>query len=114
MSFTVNGDQVPIGEINFYSDGFRNLFENHIPFLKNDLSTKKVFIAPHDEVKYIGDLYGMLQSSNVSQDLWWCTMRLNGLHSPISYNGDLGFFLLPSRTKLEELARRFLNTLTVK
>ena len=105
----INTLQIDSGDSNYYSTGFRQIIEDHLPHLKKSKFTKTVTLNPQSEYKYIGDFYSLLQSLSVQQDLFWITMRVNDLHSPLDYNGDLIEVLLPERYELDSMLTRFLT-----
>jgi len=113
MALSISTLQIPIGEVNMYSKGFRNLIENHIALLQVDPSTTQISLNPHDEDKYIGDFYELLQHLEVTQDMFWITMRVNGLHSPLDYQGDLSQILVPSLTTIQNLLTRYINKVSI-
>lgn len=113
MALTISALQIPMGESNVNSVGFRNLLENHIGLLQKDISTQQITLNPHDEHKWTGDLYGLLIQLSISQDLWWLTLRLNDLHSPIDYQGNLKVLLVPSINTVQVLLTRYLNTISL-
>ena len=113
MSFSISALQISPGEVNVYSSGFRNLIENHLPMLRQDASTTLVSLIPYDEYRYVGDFYSLLHHLKVTQDLFWITLRLNNLHSPINYAGDLQHIVIPSKTKIKSLLTRYINTVSI-
>jgi hypothetical protein len=93
---------------------FRNLLENHLDVLRNDNSTSYVAITGQQNYKYVGDFYQLIYSQfNVPQDLWWLTMRMNYLHSPMDYNGDLVSILVPNMSRVKALLTKFTNTVSL-
>ena len=113
-ALSVSTLQISAGNTQFYSVGFRNLIENHIGYLQSLLTTKTVNLNPKKEQIFQGDFYSMLFSTeNISQDLFWVTMRLNNLMSPIDYNKVLGSILIPKRSDIESLLNKYLNSITM-
>jgi len=106
--------QIPVGEPNFFSKGFRQLIEDHIFALRSDTTTQIVTLKAQDENKYIGDFYGLLLTYNITQDMFWITMRVNNLHSPTDYSGDLKYILKPSRSIIVGLLTTFYNSITIQ
>lgn len=106
--------QIEYGDPYMYSIGFRNLIENHIEFLQNHLSTTYVPLRSHDEIVWRGDFYGLLQTIKVPQNLFWITLRVNGLHSTFDYRGDKEAILIPSLSLVKNLLTRYLNSTTLR
>ena len=105
--------QIDTGDTNYYSPGFRQVIEDHLSWLQKSSSTNQITLSPQAEYKYIGDFYSLLQNIDVNQDMYWITMRLNGLHSPLDYTGDLITILIPARYEVQKLLARFLTTTIV-
>jgi len=110
MTFPVSFLQESAGNTNIYSKGFRNLIENHLNYLKTSSYTRPLVLDSHIEYKYKGDFNGLLQANGITQDYRWITMRMNGLSSPLDYNGALGVILIPGKTDINSLLSKFLNT----
>lgn len=105
--------QVPTGNTDYYSQAFRNLIEDHKNYLLNHSLTKQIPLTPNAEDIYTGDFYQLLQSLRIEQDLWWIIMRLNGLHSPLDYTGNLGNIYVPDASVINSLNTRFMNNITL-
>lgn len=106
--------KVPYRDANYYSEGFRNLIENHLPYLRSHVTTKLINLDTHVEYKNQGDFYGLLTDLKINPDLHWITLRLNYLHSPIDYTPYLTHLLEPTTTTLNELVMRYMNTITIR
>ena len=110
MAFSLSALQLTMSEVNMNSASFRNLIENHLALLRTHSTTTLVTLNKHDEYKFTGDFYQLLHTVNVTQDLWWIILRLNGLHSPLDYTGELIQILIPSMSKIKTLLTRNLNS----
>ncbi len=106
--------EIPYKNKNIYTPGFRNLIENHLQYLKKEVSTKIINIDAHLEYKNQGDFYGLLIDLKVNVDLFWITMRLNDLHSPADYIPYIKIILVPTNNKITELLTRYINTMTIR
>lgn len=114
MTLSISGLQINTGQYNVYSVGFRNLIENHLIYLQNNVSTINYALDPQDEYVCIGDFYKLLNLLNINQDLFYIVLRMNNLHSPIDYSGNLGILLIPSRNLIfNSLLNRYLNSVTL-
>lgn len=105
--------QIPVGNVNCYSPGFRNLIENHLIFLRNRTSTINTPIEAIVENKYKGDFYQLLLYLGIDQDLFWITLRLNNLHNPLDYSGNLGTILIPADSTIKDLLAIFINNIGI-
>lgn len=110
MTFSVSKKQIPAGNPNYYSKGFRNMIENYLPALKKINSTRIVQLKDSDRVNWIGDFYGLLLTMDISQDLFWITARLNGLHSPADFDGTLREIYIPSSSTLDAELQKYITT----
>jgi hypothetical protein len=114
LTLSVSDLQIHPGDTNMYSVGFRNLIENHLNLLRILPSTKRLPIDPKKEHSYCGDFYNLLYNEfGIAQDILWVVMRVNHLNSPLDYTGALGYVTLPSRSEIEQLLRRYLNSTTI-
>jgi ABC-type phosphate transport system auxiliary subunit len=112
--FTVSKAQLDAGNTNMYSVGFRNLIENHLPQIRTYPNTKVLSLDPKKEQIFTGNFYGLLYNIDfVQQDMFWITMRTNGLLSPLDYSGNLNYVLIPSRGDIELLLQRYKNATTM-
>jgi hypothetical protein len=98
-------DKLSIGldNLDYYSDGFRNMLEDHYSWLKTQSSTKTVPIDGYLAVRYEFDFYGLLQNQNVPTELHFITMRLTGYTSPDQMTRDLQSYVLPDPAVISRL-----------
>jgi len=106
--------KIPHNDPNYYTDGFRNLIENHLLYLRNHVTTRLIKVDSWLEYKYKGDFYGLLLDLKINQDLHWITMRVNHLHSPIEYTPYISQLLEPTTVTVNELLSRYMNTITIR
>ncbi|BDD79890.1 hypothetical protein [Burkholderia phage FLC9] len=99
----INKLSVGLDNLDYYSDGFRNLLEDHYSWLKTQSSTKTVPIDAYLAVRYEFDFYGLLQNQNVPTELHWIVMRLTGYTSPDQMTRDLQSYVLPDPSVISRL-----------
>ncbi len=80
--------------------------------LRNTAKPKAVELSGAQEVRHRGDFFALLNELLISQELHWIIMRLNGLNSPMEYQGNLEVILIPDNSFLELILRRFMNRRT--
>lgn len=102
--------QIPAGQTLMLTDSFRNLIENHLPYLRTHSATVPTLIEDNIADKYMGDFYQLLNYLKVNQELFWVTLRVNNLLSPLDYDGSLTTVLIPSSSVIHTLLNRFLNS----
>jgi len=109
MAMSIQKHLVRPKEPRFYTDGFRQTFEDHLHDIADNGIDRLVEVVNNDMVVYKGDFYGLLIKHNVPVDLHWFTLRLNGLHSPLDYPGTPITVKIPSKSYLEKLLKRYTN-----
>jgi hypothetical protein len=99
----INNLALGLNNTDYYSDGFRNLLEDHYSWLKTQSSTKTVPIDGYLAVRYEYDFYGLMQNQNVPIELHWITMRLSGYTSSDQMSRDLQSYILPDPAVISRL-----------
>lgn len=107
MTMSVIALSAPLGEHNYYSDGFRLTLENHMPYLLHPSKHRNVNVAGINKIKYQGDFHGLLTQLNIPTELHWITTRLNGLGSPMDYDGSNITIKVPNSGELDFYLRRY-------
>lgn len=97
-------------EINYFSAGFRAIIEDHLQILRNTAKLHTVEVSGFQELKYQGDFYGLLRDMGIDHDYHWITLRLNDLHSPMDYQGNLVNIKIPKIDYIKFLLRRYKNS----
>lgn len=72
----------------FYDRGFRRTIEDHLDTITN-YATKNMVIDGAQAIAHKGDFFGLMRKLRVKPDLWWATMRVNGLQSPMEYTEEM-------------------------
>lgn len=75
------------GHVSSNDPKLRNTLEYFIPQIKANgiLQLETVSLSVAD--RFRGDYFGLLASLNVGEDLYWITMRVNGITGPDVYDG---------------------------
>lgn len=94
----------------FYNDGFRNVIEDHLTFLRTHPRTGARVVEPGRAYKYEADFYGLLQYFNVPAALHWTTLRMNGYTAPQQFTPDVTSILLPDPDVIEHLRTSHMST----
>jgi len=73
-------------QLDFY---IQQEWENLVEFIRSQ--TDKISIEPvtgNYDMMFYGNFYGLLSNAfKIPSDYWYITMRVNGLKSPMDYNG---------------------------
>jgi hypothetical protein len=99
----INKLSIGLDNADYYSDGFRNVLEDHFSWLKTQPSTKTVPIEGYLAVRYEYDFYGLMQNQNVPTELHWLVMRLSGYTSPDQMSADLQSYVLPDPSLVRQI-----------
>lgn len=91
------GDQI------YYTEAFRNVLEDHMPFFRNHPSTKYVSITPAYAYANDKDFIGLLNTLNVPRYLHWLIMRMNDLSSPQDFDGLTLSIITPDPTLVQRI-----------
>lgn len=86
----------------YYSHEFKVLIETHLNYLKEN-NAVLVDVTEHQNYKWEGDFYGLLDNFNISKDYHYIVMRMNGLSNSAHYKGDLKMIIIPDFNVVERL-----------
>lgn len=104
MAMTVLSLMVRQGGDIYYSSTWRLLVETHLTWLRARNESEIVLIEPHVGYKYEGDFYGALTECRIPDFMHYTVMRMNGLYSPVHYDGQSVAIMVPTRETLSQLA----------
>jgi hypothetical protein len=113
MTLSISRLQIDAGDVNYYTPAIRQMIEDLRSRIVTSASTSTVEITLDLEYRFRGDFYKLLQQMKYPQDMFWIIMRINGLHSPIDYDGNLGTLLVPSRHTLDTLVQKYMTQYTL-
>lgn len=108
MSFSLLNLRPAMGSEEWYSDGFRQLVEDHLNNLK---ASPESLISPTPQECYMyrGDYHGLLRSKGVETKYIWPTMRVNGLVSSVLYDGEPTIVRIPNKQTLDSLMAAYVT-----
>ena len=92
--------------IEYYSDGFRKVVEDHLPYIYSS-DSGDINIDPASTIRYRGNFFGLLNSLGIHRDLHWPAMRLNGLDSPYDYVETMTIVKIPDAQALSKLHQKW-------
>ncbi len=75
----------------YFTKEYQAIIETHLLYLNNERFVEIKQIAPYLSLKYKGDFYGLLLELKLDRLSHYATLRINGLTSPLNYNGDENF-----------------------
>jgi hypothetical protein len=93
-----------------YNDpDFLVALESHLTYLRSSPSLRVVTVSIHQNHKYEGDLYGLLDDLNVEKKYHYIVMRVNGMVSSADYDGTRENLFIPDFTEVN-LLKNILQT----
>lgn len=93
----------------YYSDDLRNVFEDHMTYLRNSTELSIVSIEPAMAYKYEGDLFGLLFHYNLSFEYHWIIMRINKMTNPNQNKSSLTSLFIPNRSLIERIKNVYMT-----
>jgi len=87
----------------YYSEGFRNNIEYHLPLLKQNRNTIIAEIPQNVGLRFEYDFYGLLTEIKIPKYLQWITMRLNDMTDPTEFRVDRQRIRVPDRGEIDKL-----------
>ena len=88
----------------FYDADFMLVLERNLPILRDTATTRPVDIER--SLRYKGNFDGLLIDLDISHDLLWIVMRMNGLRNNYDFDGKMESLLIPADTTLDVLVER--------
>lgn len=83
-----------------HTQDYHAAMELLIPRLKTSQYTAVIEVEPSLSRQFIGDFSGLLLRLAIPQQYHWCVMRVNDLHSPSEFTGNIFTLVVP---KFEEV-----------
>jgi hypothetical protein len=87
------------------------MIESHLTLLRNSEKAKSLQVSSHQNYKYEGDFFGLLDDHDIPKFLHQVVLRLNGYNNSTDFKGDIGFILVPSESEIM-LLRNIFETLS--
>ena len=87
----------------FFEHNFIVILESHLTYMRFNNNLSIVDVSKHQNYKYEGDLYGLLDDLSIEKKYHFITIRLNGYESSNDFKGDTNFLVLPDFNLIEML-----------
>lgn len=94
----------------YYSDGFRNVLEDHMTYLRTHQLTRVLDVTPKQAERFEYDLIGLLNELEVPVTLHWIVARMNHFDSIHEVPADLGSLLAPDPKEISKLLQSYNTT----
>lgn len=91
----------------YYTDGFRNVLEAHMTYLRSHPSTRVLDVTPKQAEKYEYDLIGLLNELQIPVHLHWVVARVNNFNSLNEVPADLVRLLTPDPKEITQLQQTY-------
>lgn len=99
------------GPAEYYDEGFRQVLEDHMAWLRTHQSTQSISVASQDVWENEQDLFGYFQAINMAPQFHWVNMRLNNYTSPDQFRAPgPGSLRIASITILEQLRSAYMTS----
>jgi hypothetical protein len=90
-----------------YSDpNFIVLLETHMTLLRTT-NISVISVSSHQNYKYEGDLYGLLDDLNIIKDHHFIVARINGYDNSADFKGNVEYLVLPDFNEITLLKNIF-------
>lgn len=93
----------------YYSEGFLQLIEDHMPVLRAGSNIQAVSVSSQDCYAYNGDFYGLLAEYHVERKYHLIVTRFNGYKASTDFMKNIEYFLLPDLASIEEMKMLYLT-----
>lgn len=97
----------------YYSDGFRNVLEDHMTYLREHPTTTILSVLPMQAYKYEFDMVGLLRELNIPLRMHWTVIRMNHLSSLTQVPSDLQQLLIPTDQQLSRIKQTYEASLKI-
>lgn len=91
----------------YCDQGFRDTVETVLNIIKANPNNRTVSVEPGTAYKYEYDFYGLLAHLQVSTNLHWLTLRVNGYRDPRDYLHSHTQLVVPSEDDLTYVRRMY-------
>jgi hypothetical protein len=104
---TIDGLMIQEGANVYYTDGFRNILEDHMTYLRTHPTTRTLDVTPKQAEKYEYDLIGLLNELEIPMYLHWVVARANSFNSVNEVPSDLVSLLIPDHKEVAKLQQTY-------
>lgn len=94
--------QPPIDQV-FFDHDFLVLLESHLTYLRTQGNIRLATVSKHQNYKYEGDLFGLLDDLDVLKKFHHITARVNGYESSSDFKGDVEYLVIPDYAEVDML-----------
>lgn len=103
----VDSLMTPDGAAVFYSDGLRNVLEDHMTYLRTHPTTRSLDVSPKQAERFEYDLIGLLNELQIPMYMHWVVARTNNFDSLNKVPADLVSLLIPDHKEVAKLQQTY-------
>lgn len=93
----------------YYTDGLRQMYEDHMSYLKTHAKTKSTDINANDAYRFEGDFFGLLEKMKIAKHFHWIIMRVNDMTNMNQSTAELTTIIVPDFELMERLKNIYLT-----
>lgn len=87
----------------YYTEGFRNVIEDHLSLLKKDPENIILEISPMLAHRYEYDVVKIFRSLKIPAEIHWVTMRMNNIENMLKLPPDKHYIVVPNNMRISKL-----------
>lgn len=91
----------------YYSEGFRNYFEDCLSWLKNNGHYNVIDVDPGIAYQYEACFYSLCQYYGIPHQLHWPTLRMMDMVSPEESSADIKQLIVPLANEMSQLVQQY-------
>ena len=90
----------------YHDPDFNILLESHLTYFRSN-NIKIVQVSEHQNYKFEGDFYGVLDDLNIPKKYHFFITRINGFSSSNDFKGNMQYIIIPDINEIEMLKNIF-------
>jgi len=91
----------------YFDPKFRRVLESYMKWFRDHPETNIIPINPHDNYKYEGDFYGLLNAQGIPRDYHWIVMRVNNLYRPGDVRESMSAIKVPDFGTMDRIMQMY-------
>lgn len=87
----------------YFDHDFLVMIDSHLTYLRTSVNLRPTKITAHQNYKYEGDLYGLLDDLGIEKKFHFILARVNGYASGADFKGNVAYLIIPDLNEIELL-----------
>jgi len=92
----INSLETNSPDISFMTSSTLQILEDNLFLFKNDPLNRILQVSNFQNIKYLGDFYGLLTDLRINKSFHYLTLRVNDLKNSTLYMGDKDIIIHPN------------------